>query len=305
MAAVLALLGAVLLGTGSARQHAVAASAEKHAAMDPRLIGHLARTGEWRLGIVMTLIGGGCISAAIATGRLAVVEPLGSTQVLFALLWSARRARTPLGRREWRAIAATLVGLAGFLLVAAPKESVDGHLDPAVPWSVPLGLLAAGVAVGLVVSRRVAEAGRGLLYAVLAGLAFGVADGVLKLLTTNAGDHGLAAGFTSWPLYTWVAITPVAFLLQQSAYHSTHLGAAMPATSTLAPTTATLLGAAMFGEQLRGGAAIPVEVAFFVLLLVGVAGLARAQPAHVEPAAAPISGGGALSPAQRWRRPGR
>lgn len=286
MAAALALLAAVLLGVGSARQQAVAAEADPHAAMDPRLVGHLARSREWRLGILMTIVGGGCIAAAIATGRLAVVEPLGSTQVLFALLWSSRRTRTPLRRREWQAIAATIVGLTGFLLVAAPKEAADGGTDPAVPWAVPLELLAGAVVVGLVVARRVSDDRRGLVYAVLAGLSFGVADGVLKLLTTEAGDLGLAHGSTSWPLYTWVAITPVAFLLQQTAYHSTHLGAAMPATSTLAPTVATILGAAMFGEQLRsGGGAVAVEVAFFVLLLVGVAGLARAQPAHVEPVA--------------------
>jgi hypothetical protein len=74
-----------------------------------------------------------------------------------------------------------------------------------------------------------------------------------------------------------MVIGPLAFLLQQSAYHSTHLGAAMPATSTLGPTTATILGAAMFGEQLRGGWAVPIEVAFFAVLLIGVARLAMSK----------------------------
>jgi hypothetical protein len=48
----------------------------------------------------------------------------------------------------------------------------------------------------------------------------------------------------------------------------------MPATSTLAPTTASLLGAVMFGEELRSGWAVPVELTLFAMMLVGVALLA-------------------------------
>jgi multidrug transporter EmrE-like cation transporter len=96
-------------------------------------------------------------------------------------------------------------------------------------------------------------------------------------MSTTANDLGAAHLLSHWSLYTWMLIGPLAFLLQQSAYHATHLGAALPATSTLGPTTATILGAAMFGEQLRGGWAVPVELAFFAVLLVGIAWLAMSK----------------------------
>jgi hypothetical protein len=89
-----------------------------------------------------------------------------------------------------------------------------------------------------------------------------------------------------WSLYVWGVVSLTAVLLQQSAYHTTHLGAAMPATCTFGPTTATVLGALMLGERLRGGWALPVEMVFFGLLLVGVARLAASPVLDDAPAPA-------------------
>jgi len=272
---VLALLGAVLLGIGLAKQHAVAVAADPHKPMDPRLIVHLARRRAWLTGNALAFGGFLCIAGAIATGRLVVVEPLGSTQVLFALLFAAHAADRRLRRSEWTAVGLTVFGLAGFLIVAAPTEQADA--SPIVPWFVPLGGLAVAIVLGLAIARSLTADRRGILFAAMAGLAFGVADSLLKAMTTTAEDFGAGHVLSHWSLYAWMLVGPIAFLLQQSAYHSTHLGAAMPATATLGPSTATLLGAAMFGEQLRGGWAVPVELAFFALLLVGVARLASSK----------------------------
>jgi drug/metabolite transporter (DMT)-like permease len=275
IAAVLALVGAVLLGVGSAKQHAVAVAADPHAPMDPRLIMHLARRGSWLLGNVMAFGGFLCIATAISTGRLVVVEPVGATQVLFALLYAARVSRRPLQRREWTAVGLTVTGLAGFLIVAAPTEQPNA--SPIVPWALPLGALAILLVVGVSVARTLTPDRRGITFAILAGLGFGTADALIKAMSTTADKFGAAHLLSHWSLYAWMVLAPIAFFLQQSAYHSTHLGASLPATTTLGPTTATLLGAAMFGEQLRGGWAIPVEIAFFAVLLVGVARLAMSK----------------------------
>lgn len=283
-AVVLALVGAVLIGTGSAKQHAVVVAADPHAPMDPRLIVHLIRRRAWLVGYLMAFGGFLCVAIAIATGRLVVVEPLGSTQVLFALLYAAHASRRPLQRREWTAVGLTITGLAGFLIVAAPKEQPDAA--PVVPWGVPLGALAIVLIVGVLVARALTPDRRGITFAILAGLAFGTADALIKAMSTTADDFGAAHLLSHWSLYTWMVLGPLAFLLQQSAYHATHLGAALPATSTLAPTTATILGAAMFGEQLRGGLAVPVELAFFAVLLVGIARLAMSKTLEESTAAA-------------------
>src|SRR3954465_3304238 len=114
--AVPALIGALLIGAGLARQHAVARTVEAHAAMDPRLLLRLARQRSWLLGAGLANIGFLCVAAGISTGRLATVEPVAATQVLFALVFAARGSGRRLQRPEFLAAGCALLGLAGFLL---------------------------------------------------------------------------------------------------------------------------------------------------------------------------------------------
>lgn len=263
-----ALIAAVLIGTGISMQHRAAGEEDAHAVMDPRLLFRLLRRRTWLLGMATSMTGFGFQATAIATGRLVVVAPLASMSVLVALSLSARHAGRRLGPREWRGALAAVSGVAGFLVVAAPTEG-EG-VSSLVPWAVPLGILAAIVVPGVVVARRLEPPARGVVLAAMAGLSFGHADALIKLFTEVGSDHGIGGVLTHWGIYAWFVVSPGAFLLQQSAFHSSHLGAAMPATAMLVPTTASILGAVMFGEELRGGWAIPAELALFGLMLVGV-----------------------------------
>jgi hypothetical protein len=130
--------------------------------------------------------------------------------------------------------------------------------------------------------RRLDAQHRGLTLAVLAGLAFGTSDALIKLFTDVGDVDGLGGVLGHWGLYGWMVVSTTAFLLQQSAFHVTHLGAAMPATSTLAPTTAAVLGATMFDEQVRGGWAIPIELLLAAVMLYGVVLLASSPLIEVE-----------------------
>ncbi|MFA5889802.1 MAG: DMT family transporter [Actinomycetota bacterium] len=268
----IALVAAVVVGVGASHQQVAARQEEPHAVMDPRLVLRLLRRRRWLIGVAITLGGFGLQAAAIATGRLVVVEPLLATQVLFALLASVRHSGLSLGRREWFGAAATVVGVGGFLVVAAPTASDSA--SQFVPWSVPLGGVAVVVIIGVMAASRMGASRRALTLALLAGLAFGCSDALIKLVSRIVGDLGVGALLGHWGLWAWLVISPVAFLLQQSAYHASHLAAALPGTSSLQPTTAALLGVAMFGEHVRGGGAVPVEVALVALALAGVVLLA-------------------------------
>ena len=281
--AVPALIGAVLIGAGLARQHAVAGTVDKTSAMDPRLLLRLARKRSWLVGAGIANLGFLCVATGISTGRLAIVEPIASTQVLFALLFAARSSGRRLQRPELIAAAFALIGVAGFLVVAAPKHRA--HFASAVPWAVPIGILLVVVAVGVAASRNLTSTKRGIALAALSGVAFGTADSLIKVISDTVRDHGVGYLAGHWPFYAWGLVSLTAVLLQQSAYHTTHLGAAMPATCTFGPTTATILGAVMLGEQLRGGWAVPVEIVFFALLLVGVARLAASPVLEGDTAA--------------------
>jgi drug/metabolite transporter (DMT)-like permease len=268
MTVVLAFLASTVVGIGAALQQQAASDEDPHAVMDPRLVFRLLRRKTWLLGISVSMVGFGLQATAIATGRLVLVEPIMAGHVLFALLVSARRSGRRLGPREWRGAAATLVGVTGFLVLASPQEADEVH--EVVPWLVPIGILAVLVVAGVGLAPRLVAERRGVVLSLLAGLSFGTADGLLKVFTGVGGDHGVAGVFGHWGIWAWLVVSPTAFLLQQSAFHATHLGAALPGTATLAPVTAAVLGATMFGEQIRGGWWVPGEVVFAVVMLTGV-----------------------------------
>lgn len=268
MAMVLALVGAVLAGTGVSFQQRAANAEDAHGVMDPRLVIRLLRRRTWLIGITVAIAGFVVQASAISSGHLVEVEPILASSVLWALLISARHARRRLGRQEWRGIAATIIGAAGFLAVAAPDELTSGR--EAIPWSVPLGLLAAIAVLGVLVSRRLAPDRRGLVLACVAGVGFGTADGLIKLISDVVDADGAAGLLSHWVLWSFLVVSPLAFLAQQSAFHATHLGGALPGTTALQPPVAVILGAVMFGEQIRGGWAIPLELALAAIALVGV-----------------------------------
>lgn len=275
-----AAVGAVLIGSGIALQQIEAAQQDPHTVMDPRLLVRLLQRKRWLIGFGLSNLGFICQASAIATGRLVLIEPITATNVLFALLVAANRTGRRLGPREWRGAIAAIVGVGGFLAVANPTEGESG--DAAVSWVVPLAVLAVVVVVSAVLATRTEGTRRAVVLAVAAGLAFGVSDAILKLLTDVADLDGMGQVLSHWSPYAWIIVSPLAFLMQQNAFHSAHIGASMPATSTLSPITAAFLGALMFDEQIRGGWAIPLEVVFAVVLIVGVISLASSPLIEVE-----------------------
>jgi drug/metabolite transporter (DMT)-like permease len=258
--------------------------------MDPRLVLRLFSRRTWVLGISISIAGFGFQATAIGSGRLVMVEPILTLHVLFALLVSARLAGRRLGTNEWRGAALTSVGVAGFLISAHPTEG--DHVDQLVPWVVPIGVLAVVVVVGRTAAVRLRPEVRALLLGALAGLSFGTSDAILKLMTDVIDADGLGQLAGHWSLYAWIVISPMAFLLQQSAFHVGHMGAALPATSSLQPCVAAFLGAAMFGEQLRGGWAIPLEVLFAAMVIAGVTVLGRSPLIEAEPVGLPTGSDG-------------
>lgn len=273
-AAILAGIAAVLAGTAVALQQHASAHEDPHAVMDPRLVLRLLRRKRWLVGMGIGLVGFAFQAAAIGTGHLVLVEPILVAHVLIGLLVSARLWGRRLGRTEWIGIAATVAGVAGFLATASPTASDD--LEPKISWAVPLVVLVVAIAVGRVVTNQLDSVRRAVTLGVLTGLGFGTCDALIKVMS----DVGTSGGvLTHWSPYAWMTLSTTTFLLQQSAYHSGHLGAALPAIASVQPVVAVVLGVLMLGEQVRGGWAIPVELAFAAVVLAGVVLLAR-SPLH-------------------------
>lgn len=269
---VLALIASTMLGVGVAMQHEAAAEQTDVAAMDPRLLVRLIGQKKWLIGMGLGTSGALIQASAIATGLLVVVAPIAALHVAVALGFASFRSGRRLERRHWRALIAAVLGLAGFLIAAAPSAAEDA--GPKAPWL----LLIAGVLALVVVARsmagRLAAPRAALLLAAVAGVGFGHADGTIKLITDAADADGWGAAVSLWAFPVWFLLSGTCFWLQQSAHNIADITASLPATSVIQPAVGALLGTLMFGERLRGGFAIPFEVGFVALAIAGVIVLA-------------------------------
>jgi hypothetical protein len=288
-AVILALVAAGFAGTGVALQQHAAFAEDPHAVMDPRLVLRLLRRKRWLAGMAIATSGFAFQAAAIGTGHLVLVEPILVAHIIIGLLVSARLSNRRLGRGEWTGLIATVAGVGAFLAVAAPTAGHD--LTPAVPWAVPIAAFLVIVVIGRSAATRVAASTRAVTLGVLTGLGFGLSDALIKVISDVISKGGIGALPSHWPIWVWFVVSPTSFLLQQSALHAGHLGAALPPIASIQPTTAGLLGVAMLDERVRGGWAIPVEVVLAAIVLIGVSLLARSPinlaeaPPEIVPAA--------------------
>ena len=284
-AVIFALIAAGLAGTGVAMQQHAASAEDPHAVMDPRLVLRLLRRKRWLGGMAIATSGFAFQATAISTGHLVLVEPILVAHILVALLVSARLGGRRLGRSEWIGLAATVTGVGGFLAVAAP--TVGHHLEPKVPWAVPIAVFVALVVAGRAFATRVTSTTRAVTLGALTGLGFGLSDALIKVISDVVRAQGTSGLLSHWSLWVWFVVSPTAFLLQQSALHAGHLGAALPATASVQPVIAAMLGVIMLDEQVRGGWAVPVELVLVVVILTGVSLLARSPIIDPDAASEP------------------
>lgn len=273
-----AALVAVVLSLFSAVAYAAAAVAqERLAARSPgtgsvRLLG----SGAWWASVGLNAGAALLHVVALTYGPLTVVQPLGALTLVAAVPLGARIAGRRVGAAEWRGTALTLLGLAAILVTAsgpAPDDVLSGSEAVAV----------AGVAAALIGLLARPGTRPGLRHASASGFASGVASALTQTVTVAATDR-------SGPLLgvqvTGVALLVAAFaagglLLSQTAYRG-GLGAPLAVVTLANPVAAAVIGIALLGERLQGGAAgALLAVAGAGLSAGGVVLLSRATP---EPA---------------------
>lgn len=268
-----ALGSALAAATSSVLQHRTARSAAQLDTSGIRLLAHLVAHPLWLLGFVLGGIGLGLHAVALSRGRLAVVQPLLVSGLLFALPVSVvLEGRRPSVRDGvW---ATALVGaLAVFLLIARPGGgTARAHTD----------ILALTTAVGGVAMTLVALCGwrlqrhRAALLATAAGIGYGVAAALLKQSTVIASARGIGAVFADWSVYLLIVVGASAIGLTQLAYRAGPLAESMPALTIVDPASAIFIGALAFHEQLaHSPPVVVIEIATFIVMGVASARLAR------------------------------
>jgi drug/metabolite transporter (DMT)-like permease len=243
---------------------------EEHA-LRVSLIGRLIKNPRWLLATGIGLLGWPLEIAALLLAPLTVVQPcLACGLVLLLWLGVTRLGERP-GRREYGAVAAILLGVAG-LAWCAP-ERTTGHAG-AVPIAIALALVTIPVVAPYLVRGRASAAGT--LAVVAAGFGYAWTAIASKLLTDqlSAGSILVAA---IW-LATAAASEGLALLSEMSALGRRPATRVAPVMFAIQVTVPVILAPLIFGESWSdtpgGGAGI---VASVLLVLAGVVALAGSE----------------------------
>ncbi|MEU9559816.1 hypothetical protein [Streptomyces fumanus] len=270
-----AALVAVVLSLVSAVAYAAAAVAqERLAARRPGTgLVRLLAGGAWWWSVTLNASAALLHVVALKYGPLTVVQPLGALTLVAAVPLGARLAGRRVGSVEWRGTGLTLLGLGALLLTAsgpAPDDVLSG----------PEALAVSGVTAVLIGTLSRPGARPGLRHATASGVASGVASALTQTVTVAATDR-------SGPLLSvqvvGVAVLVAAFavgglLLSQTAYRG-GLGAPLAVVTLANPVAAAVIGVALLGERLRGGAAgVLLALTGAALAAWGVLLLTRATP---------------------------
>jgi drug/metabolite transporter (DMT)-like permease len=282
-------LSAVLQEREVSRQHAGGLT----------LVARLVRRRGWWAAIAATIVGALFHLAAVGAGPLVVVQPIGVSTLVIALLIGSRMGRRPVPARSWAGAACVVAGLPA-VLAAVPHDAFHtGNgigVGAARYWPVAAVLavlVAVALAAALVLGARRHPRGAAIAYAAAAAVCFGFTSATAKTILLGQLDvQRIVVG---------IVVVCAGTVLAQHAYRDGGLGAPLAVLTLLDPFTAGAMGMLVLGEPFG---ATPITLAIGVagglVTSVGVALLsARRVAAHPvdlqagppdEPVATPAGG---------------
>ena len=272
----MAAIGAALVfGIASVADQRSTKRVQRRRALSPRIFLDLVRQPLWLASIGGTVVGFALQVLALRFGPLALVEPLLVCDLIFAVLINSFL------RKRWDSVliggvAATAIGVAGFLVIARPSSG-----QSSVSFQVVLPL-AAGLAVAVVgclaVSAR-SENLRPLALALACGINYGVAAFLVKLLVSDVSG-GLIGVLSDWPIYALAVVGPLGFLLNENAFQQGTLIAPVLSIITVCdPLISIALASLWLNEKLSSTpAAIAGEIASLLLMITGIVVVAHRAP---------------------------
>lgn len=275
--------GAVVASLGAALAFALAALLQQRAAraepaelsLRPSLLFALIHRPLWLAGVGALIAGYGLQALGLALGPVALVQPLITTELVFAVPIATLVRHGRPGWREWCGVAAVVGGVSLFLTVASPSPGTpDASL---AMWALVLGMAGAAVATSVGLASGAGPRRRAMVLASAAGVTFAVLAVLTKTTVSLLGD-GLSAALAGWQTYAVVVVGILGLLFSQSAYQAGPLTFSMPVVAVIEPTIAVVVGSTILDEQVSlAGDSLVLELIGAGLAAIGVVLLATSR----------------------------
>jgi drug/metabolite transporter (DMT)-like permease len=262
-----ALLTALFNGLASVLQRMAAATAPASKALRLSLFSYLIRRKVWLAGIGMVILASVCQATALATGPVALVQPIFIIELPFTLLVANRLAHRKLPRKTWWAVGLVTVALGAGLAAAAP--SGGGTDASARVWAAALIVTGIFQAVVITVGVRTRGNTRAAAFALAAACGYALTATLLKSAVA-ALDRWIGPFFSTWQLYATAVAGVGALFLLQNALQAGSLVYVQPPLTLGDALISVFYGVTVLGEQVQtGGWLLVVEIAALIAVAVG------------------------------------
>jgi drug/metabolite transporter (DMT)-like permease len=248
VAEILALVAAFFFALAATLQQKGALGMGEVSLGSPKSLVALAKQTWWLLGTIALLGGYAFQAVALAHGRLAVIQPLLVTTIVFALPLGYFLTDQIINRREVFGAAIVVVGLAVFTVVGDAGDGKDNA--PADEWAIAVLVFGAAAAVLLVMGGRGSLTRKAGLYGACAGVLYGLSASLCKPTVEILGQDGFGAVLTSWEAYAFAAAGILAFVVQQVSLATGKLAASVATVSVCNPLVSIVIGTLLLDERL-------------------------------------------------------
>ena len=248
MAEILALVAALFFALAATLQQKGALGMGTVSLGSPSSLLDLAKQKWWLLGTVALLTAYVFQAIALANGRLAVIQPLLVTTIVFALPLGYFLTNQAIHRSEVLGAAVVVFGLAVFTVVGDAADGVDNA--PGSEWAIAFVAFSLVAAAAFVLGGRGSASRSAALYGVCAGVLFGLSASLCKPTMEILGDDGVDSVLTSWEFYAFALTGIVAFVVQQISLSKGNLAASVATVSVFNPLVSIVIGTVLLEERL-------------------------------------------------------
>ncbi|MDP9094198.1 MAG: DMT family transporter [Actinomycetota bacterium] len=291
------IAAALLLGLGYVLQQRVAATLPLEELLTLRLLLDLVRRPRWWVGVGCMVVGELLAGLALNLAAVAIVEPLLSTNLLFALAFSAALARQRIRWQEATGAIMLSAALGVFIAVGNPHSS-PAPATSGIVIAVAVCTVVGVVALLVIVGKQRGLVGESVLLATGAGLLYGLQDAATRAALVVADHRGIAVMFINPWIYVVIGAAVIGILLSQSAFKAARLDYSLPPIAAAEPLAGIFLGVSLLGDVVSLSVpGLVVESICLVAMVGGVALIGRSSnlaaatgavnPAPAEPADSP------------------
>jgi drug/metabolite transporter (DMT)-like permease len=247
LAALLAILAAVCFALAATlwQRAALAIGVE---AGDSKAFGRLLTNPVWLLGLLAQILGVLLQAGALDRGRVAIIQPLLVTTIIWAMPLGYFLTHQRIARRHVLGAVLVVAGLAIFASVGDPAGGVDNA--PTSDWIGAFLLIGAVCAGLLLFAGRGGLSAKAAVFGATAGILYGISATLMKPVVEDLHANGFGHVLASWELWVMAAAGLIGFYLQQISLATGRLVPSVATVSVANPVVSVLLGVLVLQERL-------------------------------------------------------